>query len=115
MTTRAKWKLSKGPVYRGENSARVTQPTPSAPKSIVRHVLYLEGPGRETPYLSASESEDTARRFAGRTGTVFLAQPKEWMDGNVKHRSRKELLGLLKGAGKGDAAWHSAFDVLRAN
>jgi hypothetical protein len=33
----------------------------------------------------------------------------------VKHRSRKELLQLLRGKGKGDAQWHSAFEVMRAH
>jgi hypothetical protein len=93
----------------------LTTPTPSANKSIVRHILYLEGQGRETPYLSSTEHEDTARRFAGRNGTVFHGAPKNWSGSAVKHRSRKELLELLRGKGKGDAEWHSALEVLRAS
>ena len=115
MATKQKWKVSKDPLYRGENSSTPTIPTPQANKSIVRHILYLEGQGRETPYLSTSESEDTARRFAGRNGSIFRAIPKEWPKSEVKHRSRKELLDLLKGKGKGDAAWSSAVEVLRAH
>lgn len=115
MTTKQKWKISKDPLYRGESSSNPTIPTPQANKSIVRHVLYLEGQGRETPYLSTSESEDTARRFAGRSGSIFHAIAKEWHKSEVKHRSRKELLDLLKGKGKGDAGWGSAVEVLRAH
>jgi hypothetical protein len=115
MTAKQKWKISKDPLYRGENSSNPTIPTPQANKAIVRHILYLEGQGRETPYLSTSESEDTARRFAGRNGNIFRAIPKEWHKSEVKHRSRKELLDLLKGKGKGDAEWSSAVEVLRAH
>lgn len=115
MTTNPKWKISKDFLYRGENSNGLTTPTPRANKSIVRHILYLEGQGRETPYLSSTEHADTAKRFAGRHGSVFQAAPREWGSSSVKHRSKKELLDLLKGKGKGDAEWHSALEVLRAS
>ena len=108
------WKLNRDPLYRGDVAPEVALPTPSASKSIVRHVLFLEGYGRETPYLSASELRGTAEFFAGPDGRVYISKPKEWPGINVSHRSRKELLQLLKGYGKGDAAWPSAFEVLRA-
>lgn len=115
MTLKQKWKITKDPLYRGEGSSSLTVPTPQANKSIVRHVLYLEGQGRETPYLSTTEFRETAGRFAGRNGSIFNTMPKEWNKSAVKHRSRRELLDLLKGTGKGDAAWNNAFEVLRAN
>jgi hypothetical protein len=56
----------------------------------------------------------TAQRFAGSQGAVYIGYPKEWPSFGVKHRSKKELLQLLKGKGKGDASWHSAYEVMRA-
>ena len=58
------WKASKDPLHRGDAKESVRPPTPSADESVVRHVLYLEGSGRETPYLSTSEVYETAKRFA---------------------------------------------------
>jgi hypothetical protein len=75
----------------------------------------LEGHGRETPYLSSSESLATAARFAGSDGSVYIGRPENWPTVGVKHRSRKELLLLLRGKGRGDAQWHSAFEVMRAH
>jgi hypothetical protein len=106
-----KWKLSKDPLFRGDQPGGVRPPTHAADKSIVRHILYLEGPGRDTPYLSCTEIEDTAKRFAGRSGKIYQTFPPAWNEENVKHRSRKELLDLLKGDGKGDAKWHDAFEL----
>ena len=109
------WKLKRDPLYRGDRPGGVAIPVPDASRSIVRHILYLEGHGRETPYLSSTESRSTATRFAGSDGTVYLGQPGMWASVGVKHRSRKELLQLLRGKGKGDAQWHSAFEVMRAH
>ena len=111
----APWKLKRDPLLRGDQRGGVALPSPDADRSLVRHILFLEGYGRLTPYLSASESRATATRFAGSTGTVYIGHPETWTNVGVKHRSRKELLQLLKGKGKGDAEWHSAFDVMRAH
>jgi hypothetical protein len=75
----------------------------------------LEGYGRETPYLSSSQSLATAARFAGSDGSVYIGRPETWPAAGVKHRGRKELLQLLRGKGKGDGQWHSAFEVMRAH
>lgn len=108
------WKANKDQLFRGDAESGVALPTPSAPSSIVRHVLYLEGYGRETLYLSGTESREIADRFAGADGHVYTGRPKDWVNLGVKHRSRKELLQLLRGKGKGDAEWPSAFEVMRA-
>lgn len=55
MTSKKTWKMSKDPLFRGDAKNAVCVPNPGADDSIVRHVMYLEGPGRETPYLSTSE------------------------------------------------------------
>jgi hypothetical protein len=107
------WKLKDGILFRGDVKGGAALPVPSGDKSIVRHVLYLEGYGRTTPYLSATESKETAGHFAN--GQVYASQPSSWKLLGVEHRSRKELLGLLKGRGKGDAAWNNAFEVLQAS
>ncbi len=81
----------------------------------MRHVLYLEGFGRETPYLSVSESWETAESFAQEhDGAVWTTDVPTCHREKVKHRSHKELLGLLRGKGKGDAVWPSAYEVMRA-
>lgn len=109
------WKLKRDPLYRGDRRGGVALPVPQADRSLVRHILYLEGHGRETPYLSSSESRSTAARFAGSEGSVYIGRPETWATVGVKQRSRKELLQLLRGKGKGDAQWHSAFEVMRAH
>lgn len=115
MRTRSAWKASRDPLYRGAFSSTPGDPVPGADPSIVRHILYLEGFGRATPYLSASEEHDSAAFFAkNHDGAVWeTAVPRLTPEG-IAHRSRKELLQLLKGKGKGDAAWHSAHQVMRA-
>lgn len=112
---KASWKMTRDPLFRGDSASGVSIPRPSANRSIVRHILYLEGFGRETPYLSASEVRATAEYFAGPEGDIYVGRPKEWPVLGVKHRSRKELLQLLRGKGRGDAEWPSAFEVLRAH
>lgn len=108
------WKLTRDPLYRGDQTQGASLPCPRASPSIVRHVLYLEGYGRETPYLSASEDRGLASHFAGTNGKTYIAYPKQWPSLGVAHRPRKELLQLLRGHGKGDAEWPSAYEVMRA-
>lgn len=110
-----KWKCSNDPLYRGDSVNGVVPPTHNANPSLVRHILYLEGHGRETPYLSCTESNDIAVRFAGRNGKAYQTSVSTWKTNGVSHRSRNELLALLKGKGHGKAEWSSAFEVMRAN
>ena len=111
--TKQKWKASKDPLYRGDVASGVRAPTPAADASLVRHVLFLEGPGRETPYLSASESLETARHFAG-SGAVWETSVGKAKESSVGHISNSELLSSLKGNGKGKARWDDAFEVMQA-
>ncbi|WP_295434733.1 hypothetical protein [uncultured Thiodictyon sp.] len=110
-----KWKLTTDPLYRGDSVTGVASPTHGASPSLVRHILYLEGHGRETPYLSCTESDNIAVIFAGKNGKIYQTSLSTWKPNGVSHRSRKELLALLKGKGHGQAAWSSAFEVMRAN
>ncbi|MBK5938188.1 hypothetical protein [Halochromatium roseum] len=55
-----------------------------------------------------------ASHFAASEGSIYIAYPKQWPTLGVAHRPRKELLQLLRGHGKGDAAWPSAYEVMRA-
>jgi len=112
---RHSWKLTRDPLYRGDSESGISQPAPNASPSIVRHILYLEGFGRPTPYLSATEVRETADSFAGSGGRTYVGRPSDWPKHGVFHRSRKELLLLLRGHGKGDANWPSAFEVMRAH
>jgi hypothetical protein len=76
--------------------------------------LDLEGPGRDTPYLSTTEHEETARYFAGEEGGIYETTKANCQEHEVGHISRKDLLDLLKGDGKGNARWDSKRDILRA-
>jgi len=112
MTTKKKWKASKNPLYRGDAKQSVCIPSPDADDSIVRHVMYFEGPGRETPYLSTSEEYNLAENFSN--GAVWQTLVKIAKAESVRHISRTELLLLMKGNGKGKAKWPSAFEVMQA-
>lgn len=111
--TEQKWKMSKHPLYRGDRKSGVSIPNPTADSSIVRHILFLEGPGRETPYLSTSEDYEAANNFAD-GGVVWETYVKTARAEGVTHISRTELLSLMKGNGKGKAKWENAFEVMQA-
>ena len=108
-----KWRIRKDPLFRGDHRDSVCVPVPTASPSIVRHVMYLEGPGRETPYLSTSEQSDVAERFGQHGGVWSTSVPHASANG-VLHISNSTLLGLMKGDGKGDAKWPNAFEVMQA-
>ncbi len=55
MPKQTKWRAAKDPLFRGDKKERVCEPQLDADTSLVRHMLFLEGPGRETPYLSCTE------------------------------------------------------------
>lgn len=112
MTTKIKWKASKDPLYRGDGKQSVCIPRPDADDSIVRHIMYFEGPGRETPYLSTSEEFELANNFAN--GAVWQTLVKIAKAEFVGHISKTELLSLMKGNGKGKAKWPNAFEVMQA-
>lgn len=114
MSSDTKGKASRDPLYRGDAAGRVGLPSPGASPSIVRHVLYLEGLGRDTPYLSTSESLDAASHFAGQSGRVWKTGATRLSAAMIKHWSRKDIAQLLQGKGKGRATWPSAFEVAQA-
>jgi hypothetical protein len=109
----SKWNVHADPLLRGDQE-NVAVPTPKANSSIVRHILYLGGMGRESPYLSATESEAVARYFAGSSGKVWKTQVASVKKASVKHIDNNELLGLLRGKGFGPAKWSSALEVKQA-
>ena len=102
------------PLLRGDDRDAVSPPDPTAPESIVRHILYFEGAGRSTPYLSTTEDEDTAARFAGTAGRTWFTLVDRIQRAGLRYISNAELLGLLRGRGKGLAAWPKASEVQRA-
>jgi hypothetical protein len=110
-----KWRQRSDPLWRGDVAGGASLPTPGAKRSIVRHVLFLDGAGRDTPYHSTSQSETVAERFArsvgGRTYQTTVARAHSQ---NVMHIGHLELLALLRGKGRGDAEWPSAAEVAQA-
>lgn len=108
------WKKTRDPLFRGDGAKGCSTPDPSGQPSIVAHILYLDGPGRATPYHSTTESEGVAKHFAGRAGTVYRAMAREAEEHGVTHLSRVELMNLLRGKGKGNAKWTSALEVMTA-
>ena len=111
-TKKKQWKASKDPLYRGDGKHSVCVPSPDADDSIVRHIMYFEGPGRETPYLSTSEEYDLAENFSN--GAVWQTLVKIAKEESITHISQTELLSLMKGNGKGKAKWPNAFEVMQA-
>ncbi|MEZ4293574.1 MAG: hypothetical protein R3B70_01260 [Polyangiaceae bacterium] len=111
--TTQKWRQRRDPLWRGD-TVPLTRPVPGADGAIVRHVLFLDGPGRPTPFHSATESRRTAEHFAGPGGKVYETYVTSVEEVGARHISHIELLGLLRGKGHGKAKWHSAFEVLQA-
>jgi hypothetical protein len=108
------WRKSRDYHFRGDGSDGCSHPDPRARVSIVAHVLYLGGMGRPTPYQSTSESEETAKHFAGRAGRVYQTSASTVKSRGVDHIERLELLRLLRGKGHGKAKWPSALEVMNA-
>lgn len=103
------------PLHRGDDAERVRTPDPHGNPSLVRHILGLDGIGRSTPYVSTTEDEDTARYFAGTDGGVWHTLVSRIQEaGGLRYISNGELRDLLRGKGKGDAAWPRAFEVRQA-
>lgn len=100
------WKASSDPLYPG-GRAGVVGPIPGANTSIVRHVPFLEGAGRETTYLSTTESSVVVERFAGKDGKPF-AHPVRKLDSLVESAAKESgtlaLKPLVKWLGDGSRA-----------
>lgn len=107
------WRKKMDPLYRGDASHSVQTPVPKANPSIVRHILYLGGYGRDTPYVSTTERVEIATFFAAR-GSVWKTTAPLAEEQGVAHIDNKQLLALLKGRGKGKAKWPNAYEVLQA-
>lgn len=108
-----KWNQAKDPLYRGDSKSSVDIPTPTANDSVVRHVMYFEGPGRETPYLSTTDRREVAEYFSQK-GAVWKTTVPIANASGVGHISNLELLDLMKGNGKGKAKWADASEVMTA-
>jgi hypothetical protein len=109
------WRKKSDFLYRGDAADAVFVPVPAANPSIVRHILYLDGYGRDTPYSSTSERKEVAVLFGARGG-IWITRAPLAEENSVTHIDNKQLLGLLtgKGKGKGKGKWPNAYEVLQA-
>lgn len=98
------WRKGRDPLFRGDRRDDPSVPDPGADSSIVRHILYLGGAGRLSPYHSASESPAVARYFAGDEGWVYSTTAARAEALSVTHIGRVQLLGLLIGTRQGSGA-----------
>lgn len=110
---KTKWREKKDDLFRGDD-ANLTRPDPSATKSLVPHILFLGGAGRPTPYHSTTESTAVASEFAGKKGKIFKTTVPKAQSLGLGHLGKLALMGLLRGKGKGHAAWHSPYEIMQA-
>jgi hypothetical protein len=110
---RTAWTV-RDPLFRGDEASGVAVPSPSSKRSIVEHILYLGGRGRETPFTSTTESPEVATWFSGEEGLVWETTARQASSEGARHLSRKDLLHSLRGFGKGKAKWSDAFEVAQA-
>jgi len=101
------------PLFRGDGSDAVSVPNPAADPSLIRHILYIGGYGRESPYLSTSSEESSAARFAA-GGRVWKTSGELAERLGAKHLSQSDLQTILKSATKGRARWNNAWQRLQA-
>lgn len=76
----------------------------------MRHILYLGGYGRESPYLSTSAQETRAARF----GRLWKTSGELAEGLGAKHLGQIELETILKSSKAGRARWRNARQRLQA-
>jgi hypothetical protein len=96
-------------VYRGNSDDVAGRPEPSADSNLVRHVLYLGGPGRSSPYLSLTADRATAVDF----GTLWESSVAALNSAGARHLPTEALITALK-RNQGRSKWPSARDRQRA-
>lgn len=101
------------PLFRGDGPDGVWSPNPAADPSLIRHILYIGGYGRESPYLSTSSEESSAARFAA-GGRVWKTTGELAESLGAKHLSQSDLEAILKSSTKGRARWGNALQRLQA-
>lgn len=107
------WRAS-DPLYRGDSGGAISVPEPKAKTSIVAHILFIGGRGRETPFTSATESEDVAEHFGGGSNGVWQTDRAAAIAQGAAHIPRTQLLANLRGFGRGRAKWHDAWEIAMA-
>ena len=90
-----------GALFRGDAHEGVAVPDPRADPSVVRHILYLDGAGRATPYSSTTDDPLIARSFA-RPGRVWRTSAARARLYGAELVDLEELLQNLRGSGRGD-------------
>jgi hypothetical protein len=80
----------------------------------VEHILYLDGPGRPTPFSSTTEDLDIAEHFSGKSGRVWNTDPPTAVEQGAQHIPLDRLLSDLKGSGRGNCRWKDPWEVAQA-
>lgn len=92
----------------------VALPDPRSRRPLVSHLLFLDGQGRATPFTSTTELRKVAAVFAKPSGKVWQTSAQVAQAAGATHITRKDLLHLLKGRGKGRARWNDPIEVAQA-
>lgn len=100
------------PLQRGDSAHAVTPPAPKGPDSIVRHLLQVDD--SRSPYLSTTERISEAKRWAGKSGTVWHTFVAQIESAELRWISRVELLEMLKAGKDAAVAWPRRSDLLTA-
>lgn len=96
-------------LYRGNDDEVAGRPDPRANDNLVRHVLYLGGRGRASPYLSATADRNEAAEFGPTWETTSAAVQAS----GARHLPNDALIAALK-RNRGRARWPSTRDRQRA-
>lgn len=88
-------------LFRGDHVRGVAIPEPAADASIVRHILYLDGAGRPTPYTSTTHDRAIARTFSRPRGRIWETSVQQAQIHGAAHLPLDELLQNLRGKGHG--------------
>jgi hypothetical protein len=97
-------------LLRGDQPDAVSVPDPNASNLLIRHILYVDGYGRQTPYLSTSELREIAELW----GVVWETPSSLASSHGATHIRKDELLSIIRVSRRGRAGWPRRLERLQA-